>query len=62
MQFPTEKFVETLRLMEEHRYGWKDFVTSKDNRVLSPGTYYLTEVDCTSDFTPRNPMTLQPTL
>ncbi|KAK4770659.1 hypothetical protein SAY87_031191 [Trapa incisa] len=39
-----EKFVETLKLME-HRYGAKDFVTSKDYSLLAPGTYYLTEVD-----------------
>ncbi|KAL8141670.1 hypothetical protein V2J09_014702 [Rumex salicifolius] len=39
-----EKFVETLKLME-HRYGAKDFVTSKDTSLLAPGTYYLTEVD-----------------
>ncbi|KAM7491331.1 hypothetical protein LguiA_034252 [Lonicera macranthoides] len=43
-EFPPEKFVETLKLME-HRYGAKDFVTSKDCSLLSPGTYYLTEVD-----------------
>lgn len=43
-QFPPEKFVETLKLME-HRYGAKDFVTSKDCSLLAPGTYYLTEVD-----------------
>lgn len=29
----------------EHRYGAKDFVTSKDCSLLAPGTYYLTEVD-----------------
>lgn len=29
----------------EHRYGAKDFVTSKDSSLLAPGTYYLTEVD-----------------
>ena len=39
-----EKFIETLKLME-HRYGAKDFVTSKDASLLPPGTYYLTEVD-----------------
>jgi hydroxymethylglutaryl-CoA synthase len=39
-----EKFVETLKLME-HRYGGKDYVTSKDYSLLAPGTYYLTEVD-----------------
>jgi len=44
MQFPPEKFVETMNLME-HRYGAKEFVTSKDTSLLSPGTFYLTEVD-----------------
>lgn len=44
MQFPPEKFVEVMKLME-HRYGAKDFVTSKDSSLLPPGTYYLTEVD-----------------
>ena len=44
MQFPPEKFVETMKLME-HRYGGKEFVTSKDTSLLSPGTFYLTEVD-----------------
>lgn len=39
-----EKFVDTLKLME-HRYGAKEFVTSKDTTLLAPGTYYLTEVD-----------------
>ncbi|KAL8101190.1 hypothetical protein AgCh_033173 [Apium graveolens] len=39
-----EKFVDIMKLME-HRYGGKDFVTSKDCSLLSPGTYYLTEVD-----------------
>lgn len=43
-QFTPEKFVETLKLME-HRYGAKDFVTSKDTSLLSPGTFYLTNVD-----------------
>ncbi|KAJ7944853.1 3-hydroxy-3-methylglutaryl coenzyme A synthase [Quillaja saponaria] len=43
-KFPPEKFVNTMKLME-HRYGGKDFVTSKDSSLLSPGTYYLTEVD-----------------
>lgn len=43
-EFPPEKFVEVMKLME-HRYGAKDFVTSKDNSLLAPGTYYLTEVD-----------------
>nr|XP_010940908.1 hydroxymethylglutaryl-CoA synthase isoform X2 [Elaeis guineensis] len=42
--FTPEKFVETLKLME-HRYGAKDFVTSKDTSLLSPGTFYLTNVD-----------------
>lgn len=44
MQFTPEKFVDILKLME-HRYGAKDFVTSKDCSILAPGTYYLTEVD-----------------
>lgn len=44
MQFFPEKFVETMKLME-HRYGAKDFVTSKDCSLLPAGTYYLTEVD-----------------
>ena len=44
MQFPPEKFVELMQLME-HRYGGKDFITSKDCSLLAPGTYYLTEVD-----------------
>lgn len=44
LQLPPEKFVEIMQLME-HRYGAKDFVTSKDCSLLSPGTYYLTEVD-----------------
>lgn len=44
MQFPPEKFVQTMKLTE-HRYGAKDFVTSKDCSLLSPGTYYLTKVD-----------------
>ncbi|KAK8482021.1 hypothetical protein V6N11_071048 [Hibiscus sabdariffa] len=43
-EFPPEKFVETMKHME-HRYGANDFVTSKDCSLLSPGTYYLTEVD-----------------
>ncbi|KAF5954477.1 hypothetical protein HYC85_007333 [Camellia sinensis] len=43
-EFPPEKFVETMKVME-HRYGAKDFVTSKDCSLLAPGTYYLTEVD-----------------
>jgi hydroxymethylglutaryl-CoA synthase len=43
-EFPPEKFVETMKLME-HRYGGKDFVTSKDCSLLAAGTYYLTEVD-----------------
>lgn len=43
-QFPPEKFVEIMKVME-HRYGGKDFVTTKDYSLLAPGTYYLTEVD-----------------
>jgi hydroxymethylglutaryl-CoA synthase len=43
-EFAPEKFVETMQLME-HRYGAKDFVTSKDCSLLAPGTYYLTECD-----------------
>lgn len=43
-EFPPEKFVETMKVME-HRYGAKDFVTTKDCSLLAPGTYYLTEVD-----------------
>lgn len=43
-EFFPEKFVETMKLME-HRYGAKDFVTSKDCSLLPAGTYYLTEVD-----------------
>ncbi|MED6167683.1 hypothetical protein PIB30_004900 [Stylosanthes scabra] len=43
-EFPPEEFVETLKL-NEHRYGAKEFVTSKDTSLLSPGTFYLTEVD-----------------
>ncbi|KAF9689403.1 hypothetical protein SADUNF_Sadunf01G0088700 [Salix dunnii] len=43
-EFSPEKFIETMHLME-HRYGAKDFVTSKDCSLLAPGTYYLTEVD-----------------
>lgn len=43
-EFPPEKFVEIMQLME-HRYGAKDFVTSKDATLLPPGTYYLTECD-----------------
>uniref|UniRef100_A0A7N0RDE9 Hydroxymethylglutaryl-CoA synthase n=1 Tax=Kalanchoe fedtschenkoi TaxID=63787 RepID=A0A7N0RDE9_KALFE len=43
-EVPPEKFIEIMKLME-HRYGGKDFVTSKDCSFLSPGTYYLTEVD-----------------
>ncbi|KAL5727756.1 hydroxymethylglutaryl-CoA synthase [Ranunculus cassubicifolius] len=39
-----EKFIENLQLME-HRYGGKDFVTSKDRSVITPGTFYLTQVD-----------------
>lgn len=44
LQFPPQKFIETLKLME-HRYGAKDYVTSKDSSLLAPGTFYLTEVD-----------------
>ncbi|XP_043716574.1 hydroxymethylglutaryl-CoA synthase-like [Telopea speciosissima] len=44
LEVSPEKFVETLKLME-HRYGSKDFVTTKDTSLLSPGTFYLTEVD-----------------
>lgn len=36
--------MEVMKLMD-HRYGAKDFVTSKDSSLLAPGTYYLTEVD-----------------
>ncbi|KAG9135967.1 hypothetical protein Leryth_023735 [Lithospermum erythrorhizon] len=43
-ELPPEKFVDLMQLME-HRYGAKDFVTSKDCSLLAPGTYYLTEVD-----------------
>jgi hydroxymethylglutaryl-CoA synthase len=43
-EYPPEKFVEALKLME-HRYGAKDFITSKDTSLLAPGTFYLTEVD-----------------
>ncbi|KAL1316567.1 hypothetical protein HN51_068746 [Arachis hypogaea] len=43
-EFLPEKFVETLKL-NEHRYGAKEYVTSKDTSLLSPGTFYLTEVD-----------------
>ncbi|PWZ41063.1 Hydroxymethylglutaryl-CoA synthase [Zea mays] len=39
-----EKFVETLKLME-HRYGAKDFETSRDTSLLQPGAFYLTKVD-----------------
>ncbi|CAJ1943552.1 unnamed protein product [Sphenostylis stenocarpa] len=42
-EFPPEKFVETMNLME-HRYGAKEYVTSKDTSLLSPGTFYLIEV------------------
>ncbi|KAH1233768.1 Hydroxymethylglutaryl-CoA synthase [Glycine max] len=44
VEIPPEKFVETLKIME-HRYGGKDFVTSKDCSYLPPGTFYLTNVD-----------------
>ncbi|KAH0463019.1 hypothetical protein IEQ34_007601 [Dendrobium chrysotoxum] len=43
-EFQPEKFIETMQLME-HRYGTKDFVTTKDTSLLSPGTFYLTHVD-----------------
>ncbi|MED6222374.1 hypothetical protein PIB30_063705 [Stylosanthes scabra] len=43
-EFVPATFVENLKLME-HRYGGKEFVTNKDTSLLSPGTYYLTEVD-----------------
>lgn len=43
-QIRPEEFVETLKIME-HRYGGKDFVTSKDCSYLPPGTFYLTSVD-----------------
>uniref|UniRef100_J3MUY6 Hydroxymethylglutaryl-CoA synthase n=1 Tax=Oryza brachyantha TaxID=4533 RepID=J3MUY6_ORYBR len=39
-----EKFIESLKLME-HRYGAKDFDTSKDTSLLPLGTFYLTKVD-----------------
>lgn len=42
--FSPEQFVENMKLME-HRYGSKDFVTSKDTSLLAPGTFYLTHVD-----------------
>ncbi|CAJ1952606.1 unnamed protein product [Sphenostylis stenocarpa] len=44
LEIPPEKFVETLKIMEQ-RYGGKDFVTSKDCSYLPPGTFYLTNVD-----------------
>ena len=46
LQYAPEKFVETMKLME-HRYGAKEFVTSKEGIIdlLAPGTYYLKEVD-----------------
>ncbi|XWS48380.1 hypothetical protein CRYUN_Cryun13aG0071400 [Craigia yunnanensis] len=43
-EFPPEKFVDTMKLMEQ-RYGAKDFVTSKNSSLVLPGTCYLTEVD-----------------
>ncbi|KAL7160215.1 hypothetical protein ABFS83_01G078300 [Erythranthe nasuta] len=43
-EFPPEKFADIMKLME-HRYGGKDFVTTKDCSLLAPGTFYLTEVD-----------------
>ncbi|KAF5205826.1 Hydroxymethylglutaryl-coa synthase [Thalictrum thalictroides] len=39
-----DSFIQTLQLME-HRYGAKDFVTSKDRSLLAAGTFYLTQVD-----------------
>ncbi|WOL14279.1 3-hydroxy-3-methylglutaryl coenzyme A synthase [Canna indica] len=42
--FSPEKFVETMKLME-HRYAAKDFETSQDTSLLSPGTFYLVKVD-----------------
>ncbi|MED6207454.1 hypothetical protein PIB30_035933 [Stylosanthes scabra] len=44
VEFPPEKFVETMKLME-HRYGAKDYVTSSDCSNLLAGTFYLTKVD-----------------
>ncbi|RYR06789.1 hypothetical protein Ahy_B05g074107 isoform A [Arachis hypogaea] len=44
VEFPPEKFVETMKLME-HRYGAKDYVTSGDCSNLPAGTFYLTKVD-----------------
>ncbi|XP_014503130.1 hydroxymethylglutaryl-CoA synthase [Vigna radiata var. radiata] len=44
LEIRPEEFVETLKIME-HRYGGKDFVTSKDCSYLPPGTFYLTSVD-----------------
>ena len=46
LQYAPEKFVETMKLME-HRYGAKEFVTTKEGilDLLAPGTYYLKEVD-----------------
>ncbi|KAI3792504.1 hypothetical protein L2E82_06386 [Cichorium intybus] len=44
IELPPLEFVELMKVME-HRYGGKDFVTSKDTSLLAPGTYYLTEVD-----------------
>ncbi|KAF8027423.1 hypothetical protein BT93_E0353 [Corymbia citriodora subsp. variegata] len=43
-EFPPEKYVEIRKLME-HMYGAKEFATTKDCSLLSPGSYYLTEVD-----------------
>ncbi|PKU67942.1 Hydroxymethylglutaryl-CoA synthase [Dendrobium catenatum] len=43
-EFPPKKFIETMQLME-HRYGAKDFVTTKDTSLLSRDTFYLTHVD-----------------
>lgn len=43
-EFSPEKFVENMKLME-HRYGAKDFETSKETSLLESGTFYLTRVD-----------------
>ncbi|KAG6384022.1 hypothetical protein SASPL_156174 [Salvia splendens] len=57
--FLPEKFVELMQLME-HRYGGKDFITSKDCSLLAPGTYYLTEVDSKyRDSMPRRPLRME---
>lgn len=44
MQISPENFVENMKLME-HRYGAKNFETSKETSLLSFGTFYLTHVD-----------------